>query len=568
MTITSSSLRQCLFAGVFISISPWIASAQEWTLIDSFEGGEPEGIWSANGLPSVDTSEGFLNLRPTDGSNLTSSFWVALEEPYSSGKVTFAFDFYLPSGDVAHEVGFGTGSLEQMAGSGWAATGNRNRFQTVNDAPQNLAKVPEWETDILAPTETGTWYNIWLVYDLDTDPNTVTAYSKAYSEPMEAASLTETAFLFNDTDTDDWSSLAGFATGIGLLSSPPEGMIASDALGALFDNIYVSAGENLTLTPTSVAPEWIPVDLFAGGAPDAEWMVGEDVEAGFEGEVLTVTGATGNAGLYTALPIGSLRSNFTVTFDMMLPAGATGINQAAFAVVGTGQTESGGADLFGGTDRFITFGTQAPQALANFGQWPPSLGPDLLGGTVPDQWYHVWLVYDGSGRKVDLYTAPISDPVEEAVLPEEPAGSFELESDYTDLGYFVIGTGLQGGGEGIIIDNLYQTLGKSISLSPTAGRFEAGGGPTSLWADVEPANAIGDKETGIGWINDQAYPDIVHYSVGGWMFVLDEFSTLDNLFLYEYDTDTWFWAHNDWAGWHVNLTDPEYGINGWADWTP
>ncbi|HKJ89983.1 MAG TPA: hypothetical protein VJ960_02540, partial [Oceanipulchritudo sp.] len=491
-----------------------------------------------------------------------------LAEPYSSGKVTFAFDFYLPTGDVAHEVGFGTGSPEQMAESGWGATGNRNRFQTVNPAPQNLAKVPEWTTDILAPTEAGTWYNIWLVYDLDPNPNTVTAYTKAFSDPMEEAFLAETTFSFNDESTDDWSSLAGFATGIGLLSSPPEGKTASDALGALFDNIYVSAGENLTLTPTSVAPEWIPVDLFSGASPDAEWTVGEGVEAGFEGEVLTVTGTTGNAGLHTPLPIGSLRSNFTVTFDMMLPAGTTGINQAAFAVVGTGQTESGGADLFGGTDRFITFGTQAPQALANFGQWPPALGPDLLGGTVQDQWYHVWLVYDGSVGSVDFYAVPMGDPVEAVVLPEEPSGRFDLESDYTDLGYFVIGTGLQGGGDGIVIDNLYQTLGESISLSPTAGIFEAGGDPPSLWAEVEPANAIGDKETGIGWINDQAYPYILHYSVGGWMFVLDEFSSPENIFLYEYDTDTWFWAHNGWAGWHVNLTDPTYGINGWADWTP
>ncbi len=495
---------------------------------------------------------------------MTSNFWVALEEGYTSGKVTFAFDFYLPGGDVAHEVGFGSGSLEQMGESGWGAPGNRNRFQTVNEAPQNLAKVPEWETDILDPTEAGIWYNIWLVYDLDANPKTVTAHTKAFNDPMEEAFLTETAFEFNDEATDDWSSLDAFATGIGLLSAG----VPSDALGGLFDNIDVSAGENVTLTPTSLAPEWIAVDLFSDAEPDTEWTVGDDVEASFEGDVLTVTGTAGNAGMYTSLPFGSLRSNFTVTFDLMLPEGSSGLNQAAFAVVGTGQTEADGADRFGATDRFITFGTENPQALANFGQWPPSLGPDLLGGTVRDQWYHVWLVYDGSGQTVDFYAAPVSDPVEEVVLPEEPAGSFELESDYTDLGYFAIGTGLQGGGDGIAIDNLYQTLGKSISLSPTAGVFEGDGDPSSLWADVEPANALGDKETGIGWINDQAYPYILHYSVGGWMFVLDEFSSLDNIFLYEYETDTWFWAHNDWAGWHINLTNPNYGENGWADWTP
>ena len=52
------------------------------------------------------------------------------------------------------------------------------------------------------------------------------------------------------------------------------------------------------------------------------------------------------------------------------------------------------------------------------------------------------------------------------------------------------------------------------------------------------------------------------------MYVLDEFSTLDAMFLYDYGSTHWFWANNGWGGWHVNLDDPAYGQAGWADWTP
>lgn len=101
-----------------------------------------------------------------------------------------------------------------------------------------------------------------------------------------------------------------------------------------------------------------------------------------------------------------------------------------------------------------------------------------------------------------------------------------------------------------------------------------GGGaeePVSPWADLDPANDFGDKETGIGWINDVTYPFIWHYSVsgtGGWMFVLDEFSDLANLFIYEYATDDWYWSSDAFAGWHFKFGDPDYGIGGWEDWTP
>ncbi len=370
--------------------------AQEWIEVDTFPDGEPSGTWAANGLPSVDTSNGYLDLRPTENSNLTSTFYVTLPQSVSSGKVTVAFDIYLPSGPLLNAVGFGVGSTAQGALSGWGATGNRNRFQSVgDDAPQNLAKVPEWESDIFGTTEQGVWYNVWLVYDLDATPNTVTAVTKKASDPMEEGSLVTNTFDFNDTNNDDWSSIDIFATGIGLIDVAGPGVSAWDSLGGLFDNIYMAVGENLTEKPTSVESSWEKVDTFAEGAPEAEWTVEDGITASFEGDRLLVTGTAANAGLFTQLPLPSdLRQSFTVTFDMMLPAGSTGLNHVQFAVVGEEQVALTGADLFGGSDRFITFGVNAPQALANFGQWPPSLGPDLLGGTIADG----ALVYVATGQ--------------------------------------------------------------------------------------------------------------------------------------------------------------------------
>jgi hypothetical protein len=515
--------KKHLFLAVPLCLAGAALNAQDWQVLDTFEGGEPQGTWAAgSGQPSIDTADGFLSIRPAPGGNSTSTFWVALPETFTSGQVTYAFDFYLPGGDVAHEVGFGTGSLEQMSQGGWGATGNRNRFQTVNEAPQNLAKVPEWDSDILAPTQPGMWYNIWLVYDLDASPQTVTAYSKKFTDPMESAFLTESEFAFNAENTDDWSSLAGFATGIGLLSSPPEGMEASDSLGGLFDNLYVSAGENLALTPTSLAPEWHAVDTFSGGSPDSEWEVDPAIEASFDDDALMVTGSVANAGLYTALPIDSVRSNFTVTFDMMLPSGDTGLNQASFAVVGNDQVSSTGGEFFGGADRFVTFGNAAPQALANFGQWPPSLGPDLLGGTVPDQWYHVWLVYDGSAMTVDFYAVPVADPVDSAALPADPVATFDLEGSYSDLGFFVVGAFL-GGGDGIKLDNIYQALGEVIELSPTAGQFggDNGGnmGPGEFSDyEVDEQGWVLTPAEFLGAVNVEYYPYIYVWNLGRYIY--------------------------------------------------
>ncbi|HKJ91218.1 MAG TPA: hypothetical protein VJ960_08815 [Oceanipulchritudo sp.] len=93
-----------------------------------------------------------------------------------------------------------------------------------------------------------------------------------------------------------------------------------------------------------------------------------------------------------------------------------------------------------------------------------------------------------------------------------------------------------------------------------------GDDPTSLWTDVSPANAEGDKLAGIGWINDTSYPLVWIYAINGWAYILDEGSTLDGIFGWDYVNEFWFWSNDDWGGWYVNLDNPNWGIGGWEKW--
>jgi hypothetical protein len=93
-----------------------------------------------------------------------------------------------------------------------------------------------------------------------------------------------------------------------------------------------------------------------------------------------------------------------------------------------------------------------------------------------------------------------------------------------------------------------------------------GGGVVSLWSGLDPANAEGDKLAGIGWINDLNYPFVWHYSIGGYLYVLDEFSSLNSIYAWDYVNGFWVWTSDFWGGWHANLDDPSYGQGGWAVW--
>jgi hypothetical protein len=368
-------------------------------------------------------------------------------------------------------------------------------------------------------------------------------------------------FDFDDSRSDDWSEITYMGFGVSLFDADqaPVGMDTWDTLGLIADNIYVSAGENITEKPTSVGRDWLKVDTFTGGAPEATWTVDPALSPTFDGDSLMVTGTVKDAGMYTALPIDSIRSAFTVTFDLLLPAGA-GPNDIQFAVVGEEQIALTGAALFGTSDRFLTMPNTDPQPIRRFGEW----NGNLLGGTtVEDQWYHIWIVYDGSGKTMDFYSVPVSDPVESVTLPAEPAGSFVMATDYTGLGYFVIGTGFFPNGNGVKIDNLYQSLGANVSLSPTAGEFGTGGGdPVSLWVDL-PDVGGGFKAAGIGLLNDAHYPYVWHFNTGGYFYIADEYSDLNNIWGLDLTNNIWFWTDEDLGGWHYNITDSTW--EAWAN---
>ena len=465
--------------------------AQEWQVVDTFPDGSPEGTWTAIGQPLVDTSAGYLRLKMTSGTNATSTVLVDLPATYSSGKVTIAFDAYFPNGIQAHEAGFGAGSAAMAENTGWGPIGTDNRFQMVGDAPQNLAKVPEWTTDITTgltgtDTATGVVYNIWLVYDLDADPKTVTTYVKEATEPMETENLAISSFDYtarSDPPADDWSSLSHFGLGIGLLSDPPSGLEATDSLGMIVDNIYVSTGENITLTPTAFDGAWELVDTFTGGAPEGTWIADAGIVAAFPEDSLLVTVTEANAGIAAELPISLVGGSTTLTLDILFPSG--GLNNALLAVVGENELAQTGTARFGNNDRFLTFGAASPQALTKWTAWTT----DLLGDTQQDTWYHVWFVYDHDALTVDFYSVPFAESGT-ATPPSEPAGSFDLTTDYAGFSHLILG-GWQAGNAGIRVDNIYQTFGQNISLSPTAGDI---GGPAA-------GLTVGEWNlTDIGWV--------------------------------------------------------------------
>lgn len=550
---------------------------QDWTLIDKFDNGTSQKTWITTSTPAVDYSNNQLEIKLQEGTNTTASHRVQLpRNPRSPNTFTIAFDFYLPTPPVEgleHQVGFGVGSDAQVQEGSWATTGVRNRFQTIGPAPQDLGNAYNWgvqgepgygtaQPDALGDTEFGVFYNIWLVYKTDEPDKGVTIYSKKATESMDA--LTSEFFAFDDDNgnsSDDWSNVLWFAIGQGAQSTPPEGFLNSDVLGGVFDNFYYSDGELLTLTPTSIQAGWVEVDTFDNGAPEATWMVDPEITIAVENGSLVVTGTTADAALYTELPYGSARTSNTLTFDLLLPGGTS--NNIAFAVVGDTQIAGTGSNRFGGADRFVTYPPGAsPQTLVNFGQWTT----DLLGGTVADQWYHVWLVYDGSAGKVDVYSVPVADPVESVTLPSEPSGSFEFELAYEDLGTFILGTAFQGNGSGLKIDNIYQAQGTLIELSPTAGVFDGGSTePVSLWKDL-PELAGGFKDAGIGLIQDAHYPFVFHVPTKGYIYIADEYSSLETIWGYTYGDGFWFWTADDIGGWHFNIEDSGYGNSGWAAW--
>lgn len=86
-------------------------------------------------------------------------------------------------------------------------------------------------------------------------------------------------------------------------------------------------------------------------------------------------------------------------------------------------------------------------------------------------------------------------------------------------------------------------------------------GTESLWE-----GPLGDKLTGIGWINDEDYPYVWLYPIGSFVWIADAFSSKDSFWGYDLKDAFWFWSSDGYGGWYLHATDPTHGVGGWAKW--
>lgn len=460
-------------------------AAQEWVVVDTFAGGQPQGNWTFN--------QGFVHeIRATDfGYSIfytsvgvgTSNANVTLPQAVSSGKVTIAFDFFAPGGRSLNQVGFGAGSSAMVARGAWGGVGLENRFQMVDRTvgatefrdkiPQFLAKAggpstdAEWTIDLLDPTVQGFWYNIWIVYDLGAGEFSLYA-RRADAESEEAVHRGTWAFRGANA-AEDFAQISHFALGAGL-----SGNQEAPALGGLLANIYMAIGENLSLTPTAVVldpPSWQAVDTFAGAMPNATWEGDLDkFNLDFSGGYLHMlptaqTGSPRGESIYTALPQEVEFGVFTVTFDFLINGPSANRSDVSFAAVGTAQLES--TDNWirrGDRTRLGTFGG-TPQAFRAFA--PPSTIA-IPGAEVADQWYHAWIVYNLAQQRIDFHYAPFGSGAPSGT----PAASwtFDPQVDYSNFTHFIVGMD-RPTSTGLRLGNLYFAADELLTLSPTAGDF-------------------------------------------------------------------------------------------------
>ncbi|MCC5807554.1 MAG: hypothetical protein JJU00_14620 [Opitutales bacterium] len=512
-----------------------------------------------------------VQVRSSTGNTVAA--WVSLgdglvgvgADPFNPAEVflgTIAFDFYLPPGKVQNQTGFSAGSAAMVARTGWNAVGTSNRFQTANPFPQNLVKAGEWTTDVLAPTLTGVWYNLWLVYDLAEGEFSLYG-RRADAGDIEPAHLGTWEFTGNNAE-EDYAVLEYFSIGAGGIEDnnfPPGGTAAS-ALGGVYANLHTFVGTEANLTPTPAtiqvdSPEWQVIDTFAEGAPSAAWGgdVGDMVLDFSEGyldlrsdvQLGSFARPAQSRSIYVELPETATAEDsppiFTVTFDLNIkgPVGET--NSFGFGVVGTqadtfdeeGDLEETGVSEItlsgynrrGADDHFGTFGTGAQNLVKR------EDAAVILPSSARDAWYQVWLVYNAAYQTVDVYVAPDGEGA-----PAEPTQSYDLAVDRKEFSHLVLGHDTSDH-PGVKFGNIYVARGDLLTLSPTAGVFVPAsdedpapglyedpviglhyyhGAGFSTWHGASEDDYLGiiylglRTQTGPGWI--------WHHGQGDWMYVV------------------------------------------------
>lgn len=477
--LSHASRRVSTLALCLPLLSPLSLSAQAWIIVDTFEGGEPQGTWTVDDglIHEVRSGDVGHHLFTASATGNTHRAHVILPQPVSSGKVTIAFDFYAPGGNSLNQVGFGAGSADMVERSWWAAVGGNNRFQMVDRTPgavdfpdrfpQFLAKAGDWSTDVLAPTVLGFWYNLWIVYDLDAGDFSL--YSRRADAESEAAQFRGQWPLVGPTAPEDYAEISRFAIAGGGTGNPD-----APALGGRFANIHMAIGENLSLTPTSIQldpPAWQPVDTFFGSSPNADWagdfdQFNLDFSEGYLQMLPTAqTGSPRGGSIHVELPQNVETGVFTVTFDFFINGPSTSRSDVSFAAVGDAQLES--ADNWirrGDWTRLGTFGA-APQVFRAFS---PVNTVAIPGAQVQEHWYHAWIVYNLNEQRIDFHYASFGS----AAPSGTPAASwpFDPQVDYSNFTHFIVGLD-RPTSTGLRLGNLYFAADELLTLSPTAGTF-------------------------------------------------------------------------------------------------
>lgn len=218
------------------------------------------------------------------------------------------------------------------------------------------------------------------------------------------------------------------------------------------------------------AQDWLVVDTFDNGAPQAEWVSTGGLISDFSDDQLRIRTATGSSeSIYTPLPQTTTSGKVTVFFDMRAPAGDVS-NEFGFGVAGETQIVLGSWGRVGLNNRF-QMANAFPQTLVRAGQW----GTDLLNPTLFNQWYNIWIVYnlDASPVTFDFYYR-LSNA--ESTEPRH-GGTFTDGDGLNEVRYLVLGVGGLNptpdgrnadeslGGQ---FDNIYMAVGENLTLPPTA----------------------------------------------------------------------------------------------------
>ncbi|MCC5805782.1 MAG: immunoglobulin domain-containing protein [Opitutales bacterium] len=451
-------------------------AAQGWQVVDTFADGQPQAFWMTSPSANVTYSSEGLHLRTDSGWPENAA--TRLPITVTSGKATIAFEMYLPEGAAPNETGFGAGSMAMLSRPvGWQRTGGNNRFQTANAAPQNLVKATEWGTDLLDPTLGGTWYAIWMVYDLDAF--TVSLHADPVSDdPPAQPTHRGTWALTGANAAQDYSEITHLAFATGGWPEPPDGYVAQDSLGGIYRNIYASEGENLTqpiasepVAPDPVDGEWTAVETVRWGMPEAEW--GGDVDrlhVDFSDGYLHLrpTENTHHSAAWVELPEDLSSGQFTVTFDFYLN-GPEGVRtDMRFDVVGDASMPYF-SRIVPGTNSIGATGPPHAQALRHSSSTTAAIPVTQ----VQENWYHFWVHYDIDEERIDFYYAPLGSQPTNAV----PAATWSFatrdpELVGTNFRYFTVSLSSPGN-PGVRIGNLHFSEGERLTLSPTAGTFEA-----------------------------------------------------------------------------------------------